>query len=408
MTAGAPERSETAWLDLIGMGAAGPASLGSAALERLRGAEVVFGSERLLALCTGLAADIFPWPRPFDALLDRLEEFRGRPVVVLATGDPLWFSVGARIAAAFGPKDLRIHPHLSSFQLAAARLRWSLAHIDLVTAHGRPVEQVLPLVAPGARLLVLAGGAETPRALGRLLADRGYGDSVMTALAQLGGPGEMQVSRLAAGWAVEVPDLHVLAVECVADPDAQVLPRTPGLADDVFAHDGQITKREIRALTVAKLMPQRGALLWDVGAGCGSVSVEWMRAAPDAQAIAVEPREDRRALIVDNAAALGVPRLEIVAGRAPEALDGLPPPDAVFLGGGLTHEIADMAVSVLKPLGRLVANVVTLEGEQVLAEAQAALGGELTRLAVARAGPLGQGRGWQPFRPVTQWSLLKR
>ncbi len=400
--------TEVPWLDLIGMGDDGPASLTPAVRARLEAAEVVVASDRLHARCPDLAADRVRWPTPFDALIDRIAAQRGRRLAVLATGDPLWFSVGTKIVAQFGAAAVRVHPQVSAFQLAAGRLGWSLEEVITLTAHGRPLEQILPHVAPGARLLVLGGGPDTPRGAAQLLADRGYGESVLTALAHLGGDEEAEVTGLAAGWTAPVPPFHVLAVDCVADADAQLLARVPGLPDEAFAHDGQITKREVRAVTLAKLMPVPGALLWDVGAGCGSVAVEWMRAARDARAIAIETRGDRRELIAENARALGVPGLEIIAGQAPAVCAGLPAPDAVFLGGGLSWDLAERARAALRPLGRLVANAVTLDGEALLAELQARFGGELTRLAVARAAPLGGHRGWAPLRPVTQWSLMKR
>jgi len=396
------------WLDIIGMGDDGVASLMPAARDRLAAAEVVIASRRLHDRLPDSVAERIAWPTPFDALLDRLRGLRGRQVVVLATGDPLWFSVGARIAQAFEPAELRIHPQVSAFQLACARLGWPLAEVETLTAHGRAPEGILPFVAPGARLLVLSADARTPARVARLLTDRGYGASVLTALAHMGGADEARVTGLASGWARVVPDFHVLAVECVADADAQIISRAPGLPDDLFQHDGKITKREVRAITLAKLMPQRGALLWDIGAGCGSVGIEWMRAAPDARAIGIETREDRRDMAQDNALALGVPAFDMVLGRAPAVLADLPPPDAVFIGGGVSDAVADAALAALKPLGRLVANAVTLESEAVLAGLHARLGGALTRIAVARARPVGGFTGWGPLMPVTQWSLIKR
>lgn len=397
-----------AWLDIIGMGDDGAASLLPAARDRLMAAEVVIASSRLHDRLPDLSAERIAWPTPFDALIDRLRGLRGRRVVVLATGDPLWFSVGDRIAQAFDLSELRIHPQVSAFQLACARLGWPLAEVETLTAHGRAPERILPFVASGARLLVLTADGGTPAHVARLLTDRGYGSSVLTVLAHMGGPAETRATGLASGWARVVPDFHVLAVDCVADPDAQITSRAPGLSDDMFHHDGKITKREVRAITVAKLMPQRGALLWDIGAGCGSVGIEWMRAATDARAIGIETREDRRDMAQDNAIALGVPGFDMVLGRAPAVLADLPPPDAVFIGGGLSDAVADAALAALKPLGRLVANAVTLQSETVLAGLHARLGGELTRIAVARARPVGGMTGWGPLMPVTQWSLIKR
>lgn len=396
------------WLNIIGIGDNGLDSLFPAARAALNAADVVIASDRLHALVPGLTAERVTWPSPFDALLDTLHALRGRRVAVLATGDPLWYSVGARIGRDIDTAEIVYHPQLSAFQLACARLGWSLADVETLTAHGRPPEQILPFIAPGAQLLVLTAGSESPRQIARLLTDRGYGPSVMTVLAHLDGADESLVTGLASGWARDVPAFHVLAIECVADNGAQVISRTPGLPDDMFNHDGQITKREVRAVTLSKLMPQRAGLLWDVGAGCGSIGIEWMRAATDARAIGIDPSEDRRDMAMENAMSLGVPKFDMVLGRAPAAFDGLPSPDAVFIGGGLSVAAAEAALDALKPLGRLVANAVTLESEAVLMSLYARFGGELTRISVARARPVGRLTGWGPMMPVTQWSLLKR
>ncbi len=397
-----------AWLHVVGIGEDGMDGLTPATRAVVEAAEVIVGGDRHHRLSDKLTAERITWPSPFDALIDLLRSFRGRRVVVLATGDPLWFSVGARIGRAIDPAEIVYHPHVSAFQLAAARLGWSLADVETLTVHGRPVEQMIPFIQPGARLLILTTGAQTPARIAAFLTERGYGDSRMTVLAAMGGAAEARFDGMAESWAHQVPAFNTLAVECVAGRDAVLQPRVPGLDDDLFRHDGRMTKRELRALTLARLMPMRGALLWDIGAGCGSVAVEWMRCARDARAIGIEPRADRRALAAANALALGAPRLELVGARAPEALEGLPAPDAVFIGGGLGESVFEAAWAALKPLGRLVCNAVTLESETVLARLHEKHGGELTRLAVARAGPVGGLTGWRPMMPVTQWSLIKR
>ncbi|WP_336043246.1 precorrin-6Y C5,15-methyltransferase (decarboxylating) subunit CbiT, partial [Pseudooceanicola nanhaiensis] len=274
--------------------------------------------------------------------------------------------------------------------------------------HGRPVEQMIAFIQPDARLLILTTGSETPGQIARFLTERGFGASPMTVLANMGGKQESRFDGVAESWDHAVPAFNTLAVECRAAPDAALLPRVPGLADELFQHDGTMTKREVRAATLAKLMPMRGALLWDIGTGCGSVAVEWMRAARYARAVGIEPRADRRAMAAANALALGAPRLEIVDGVVPAALEGLEAPDAVFIGGGLSREVFVAAWEALRPLGRLVANAVTLESEAVLAELHAEFGGELVRIAVQRAEPVGSYRGWRASMPVTQWSLVKR
>ena len=285
---------------------------------------------------------------------------------------------------------------------------WSMADVETLTVHGRPVEQMIAFIQPKQRLLILTTGDQTPGEIANFLTARGFGQSKLTVLAAMGGDNEQIFNGHAETWDHEVPSFNTLAVECIATPDALLLPRVPGLPDDFFEHDGTMTKREVRALTIAKLMPMRGALLWDIGAGCGSVAVEWMRAARDAQAIGIEPRADRRLMASKNALSLGTPQLQLVDGSAPLALIELPPPDAVFVGGGLTNEVFDAAWAALKPLGRFVANAVTLESEKILMELLEKHGGELSRLAVSRAEPVGQYHGWRSFMSVTQWSIIKR
>lgn len=371
-------------------------------------AEVIIGGDRHHRLSEAVGAERVAWPSPFDALIDVLQSYRGKRVVVLATGDPLWFSVGARIGRAIDPHEIVYHPQLSAFQLAAARMGWSMPDVETLTVHGRPVEQMIAFIQPDIRLLILTTGAQTPAQIARFLTERGFGQSKITVLAAMGGADEQRFDGVAESWAHEVPAFNTMAVECIAAPDAALLPRVPGLADDMFQHDGTMTKQEVRAATLAKLMPMRGALLWDIGTGCGSVGVEWMRAAHYARAIGIEPRADRRAMAAANALALGAPKLELVDGTVPEALDGLPAPDAVFIGGGLSQEVFEAAWAALRPLGRLVANAVTLESEALLMALHKQHGGQLVKLQVNRAEPVGPLTGWRPLMPVTQWSLIKR
>jgi len=396
------------WLHIVGIGEDGLDGLLPATRAVVEAAEVIVGAERHHDLAQGVGAERIAWPSPFDALIDTLNGLRGRRVVVLATGDPLWFSVGARIGREINPTEITYHPQLSAFQLAAARMGWSLADVETLTVHGRPVEQMIAFIQPDARLLILTTGSETPGQIAAFLTERGFGRSTMTVLAHMGGESEARFDGLAEGWDHEVPAFNTLAVECIAAPDAALMPRVPGLSDDLFRHDGTMTKQEVRAATLAKLMPMRGALLWDIGTGCGSVAVEWMRAARYARAIGIEPRADRRALAAANALALGAPKLALVDGRVPEALDGLPAPDAVFIGGGLSRETFDAAWAALRPLGRMVCNAVTLESEAVLLALHKELGGHLVKLSVNRAEPVGGLTGWRPLMPVIQWSLVKR
>ncbi|MEM9579445.1 MAG: precorrin-6y C5,15-methyltransferase (decarboxylating) subunit CbiE [Pseudomonadota bacterium] len=400
--------SETPWLHIVGIGEDGLDGLVPATRAVVEAAEIIVGGDRHHSLSKAVSAERVSWPSPFDALIGMLEGYRGRRVVVLATGDPLWFSVGARIGRTIDPSEIVYHPQLSAFQLAAARMGWSMPDVETLTVHGRPVEQMIAFIQPDIRLLILTTGADTPGRIARFLTERGFGQSRISVLAAMGGDNEARFDGIAESWDHEVPAFNTMAVECIAAPDAALLPRVPGLADDLFQHDGTMTKQEVRAATLAKLMPMRGALLWDIGTGCGSVAVEWMRAARYARAIGIEPRADRRAMAAANALALGTPRLELVDGTVPSALLGLEAPDAVFIGGGLSRDVIDAAWAALRPLGRLVANAVTLESEAELMGLHAEFGGQLVKLQVNRAEPVGPRTGWRPLMPVTQWSLVKR
>ena len=275
------------WLHIVGIGEDGMDGLLPATRAVVEAAEVIVGGDRHHTLSGAVGAERVAWPSPFDALIKVLQGYRGRRVVVLATGDPLWFSVGARIGRGISPDEIVYHPQLSAFQLAAARMGWSMADLETLTVHGRPVEQMIAFIQPDARLLILTTGAQTPGQIAAFLSERGFGRSHLTVLGNMGGPDEVRFDGVAESWDHEVPAFNTLAVECVAAPDAALLPRVPGLADALLQSDGTMTKREVRAVTLAKLMPMRGALLWDIGTGCGSVAVEWMRGARYARAIGI-------------------------------------------------------------------------------------------------------------------------
>ena len=398
----------TPWLHIVGIGEDGLDGLTPATRAVVAAAEVILGGERHHALAANPNAERIAWPSPFDAMITTINGLRGRRAVILVTGDPLWFSVGARIGKAIDPREIVYHPQLSAFQLAAARMGRSLPDVETLTVHGRPVEQMIAFIQPDVRLLVLTTGAQTPGQIAAFLTARGFGKSKLTVLAAMGGKDEQRFYGVAEDWDHIVPAFNTLAVECIAAPDAALLPRVPGLADDLFQSDGTMTKQEVRAATVAKLMPMRGALLWDIGCGCGSVAIEWMRAARYARAIGIEPRADRRAMAGANALALGTPKLALIEGEVPAALRGLDAPDAIFIGGGLSRETFVAAWEALRPLGRLVANAVTLESEAELIALHATYGGDLVKLQVHRAAPVGRLTGWRPGMPVTQWSLVKR
>jgi precorrin-6Y C5,15-methyltransferase (decarboxylating) len=387
----------TAWLALIGVG--------EGELPALPPAERLFGPARLQGRVPGLVA----WRTPtLEAMLTQIFEARGTPTVVLASGDPLWFGIGATLAKRLAPEEFWVEPAPSAFQLAAARLRWPLQHVKTLSLHGRPVELLHPHVLPGNRILALTSDSGTARQVAELLVARGYGGSVLTVLEALGGPAERITSAEARDFALAVGDFYVLAIDCAADPGAPLLSPVPGLPDDAFVSDGQLTKREVRAATLARLAPYPGALLWDVGAGCGSVAIEWLRGARDTRATAFERRAERCGMIMANAKALGVPGLTIVTGEAPACLAGQPAPDAVFLGGDVDNEaLFEAGWAALKPGGRLVANAVTLAGEQALLARQATLGGELVRLDASVLDRIGGQPVLRPRLPVLQWLKVK-
>ena len=401
--------TETPWLSIIGIGDDGIDGLGPIARSVLESAEIVFGGKRHLAMLGNEQRDHVEWLIPFAKTIDILKQHKGRAVAVLASGDPMWFGAGSTLARAIPSSEMRIIPAPSAYSLAAARLGWAIDQVECLTVHGRPLETILPFIVPGAKLLIYCHDGETPRKLATLLLGCGYGDSDMTALSHLGGAEEVARFAAARDWAeAAVLRLTTVAIACVAGPEAKVLSTMPGLPDDAYQHDGQLTKREVRAATLAALAPLRNQLLWDVGAGCGSIGIEWCRAAKGARACAFESDAGRLDMIRANALALGVPDLDIVDGPAPDTLAGRPAPDAIFIGGGLSADnMMDRCWAALKPGGRLVANAVTIEGEQQLATAHKALGGELIRLAISRAGPVGDFMGWRPMMPVTQLRVSK-
>jgi precorrin-6B C5,15-methyltransferase / cobalt-precorrin-6B C5,C15-methyltransferase len=396
-------------LTVVGVGADGWPGLDEPGRQALTGASVILGSSRQLRLLPpAVTAERVPWPSPLlPALPGLLAAHAGRAVCVLASGDPMFHGIGATLARLVGADRLRVLPHPSSVSLAAARLGWALPDVDVLSVVGAPVAALHPLIHPGRRILVLSRDASTPAEVAALLTARGYGASTMTVLGSLGGPRESMLTGTASTWAQSGADpLNVVAITCRGA--GRSVPLVPGLPDDLYDSDGQLTKREVRAVTLATLGPQPGELLWDVGAGSGSIAIEWMRSHRACRAFAIESSPERAARITRNAEALGVPALRVVEGRAPGALVGLPTPAAVFVGGGLTRDgVVDTCLAALPAGGRLVANAVTLESEAVLAALHAKLGGDLTRIAVNRAAPVGGFTGWRAMMPVTIWSVTK-
>ncbi|WP_341705623.1 precorrin-6y C5,15-methyltransferase (decarboxylating) subunit CbiE [Ferrovibrio sp.] len=395
------------WLSVIGLGEDGIAGLAPAARSLIDAAELLVGGERHLALVPEKSGQQRrSWSSPLLDLVDQLVQQRGRRICVLASGDPQWFGIGVTLAKRVPAAEVVILPGISAFSLAAARMAWAVDAADCITLHGRPLALLNLHLHPGARILALSEDGKTPAAVAAHLAKAGFGSAEITVLEHLGGPRERIVSARADAWPyADCADLNTLAI---AVQDGPAWSRLPGLDDNVFLHDGNITKREVRAVTLSRLAPFPGDLLWDVGAGSGTVSIEWLRADRRNRAIAIEARDSRRQMIAQNALLLGVPQLDIRDGTVPGALDGLPAPDAIFIGGGiLVDGLVDRCVAALKPGGRLVANVVTLEGEAVIVQGWQRHGGELSRLAVARADHVGRFHGWHAMMPVTQWSLVK-
>ncbi len=400
------------WLSVIGIGEDGLEGLSAAAKALVENAEVLAGGARHLAMVSVRPGQqTMTWTPPFSKSIDDLLKHRGRAVCVLATGDPMCYGVGVRLAERVGISEMTVIPHLSAFSLACSRLGWARADVDCLSLHGRPLDLINAVIGPGAKVLVLSAGGETPAAVAGILTDKGYGAARITVLERLGGRDEKMTEGTAAkGFSASFDQLNTLAIECPGGEDAPLLPtpRVPGLADAVFLNDGQLTKREVRAATLAALAPIPGQVLWDVGAGCGSVSVEWMRCHPTCRAVAIEKSPHRIRYISDNAHGLGVPGLDIVEGEAPEALSGLAPPDAVFIGGGVTGAgVMDACWGALGRGGRLVVNTVTFEGEDLLRKWREPTGGELVRMAIERDEGVGSFSGWRPLRPVTQLRAVK-
>jgi precorrin-6Y C5,15-methyltransferase (decarboxylating) len=397
------------WLAVVGLSEDGLDGLPPAARRLIAQAAFVVGGRRHLALAQPLEAETLVWPSPIEDALDTIEARRGKPVCVLASGDPFFFGVGTMLTRRFAPAEMICHPAPSAFSLAASRLGWSQQDCALLSLHGRPLEAIIPRLEPGARILALSWDGATPSKLAGLLTARGMGRSVLTVCEAMGGPRERVRAMEAEGFALDnVAALNTIALEVVADSDARVLPRAAGLSDDWFEHDGQITKSDIRAITLAALAPRRGELLWDVGAGSGSVAIEWMLADPANRAVAVEARHERAARIARNALSLGVPTLSVVTGAAPHVFGDLPQPDAVFIGGGSSApDVVERAYDALPPSGRLVVNAVTLETQAACVGWRARWGGELVQIALAHPEPVGRFTGWRPAMPVVQWRLTK-
>jgi precorrin-6Y C5,15-methyltransferase (decarboxylating) len=396
------------WLTIVGIGEDGFSGLGKNARRALLGASRIFGGQRqldLLPVC--IRGERQLWPSPFS--LEPVLAQRGEPICVLASGDPMLFGVGASLARQVASDEMQVLPAPSSYSLAAARLGWPLQEVVTLSVVARPLAALSAQLFSGVRLLVLSNDGQSPATIAALLRERGFGPSRITVLEHLGGPAERRVEGIANDWSEPaIADLNLVAIECIAEPYTPRLSRLAGLPDSAFKHDGQLTKRDVRAITLARLAPVPGELLWDVGAGSGSIGIEWMRTHPGCRALAIEADEGRQSLIEHNRDALGVPGLQLIRGSAPQALDGLERPDAIFIGGGVTRAgVLDTCWAELKPGGRLIANAVTLQSEMTLMAWREQHGGELTRIHIAQAQPLGDFDTWRQALPITLLEVTK-
>lgn len=398
------------WLSIVGIGEDGLAGLGDEAKAAIERAQTVFGGARHLELAAAaIKGENQTWLSPFERSVEAVLALRGTPVTVLASGDPFFYGVGVTLSRHVLRSEITVHPAPSSFSLAASRLGWALQDTICLSLHGRPLDLIRPHLHPGSRILALTSDGDGPSLLATLLAETGFGNSTLTVLEALGGAAERVTTHRATAFvSIAVNMLNICAIEVEAGLTARILPCTPGIDDTLFLHDGQITKREVRALTLSALSPRCGELLWDVGAGSGSIGIEWMLADPSLRAISIEASPERAGRIRTNAGQFGVPGLRLIEGTAPASLSDLPPPDAIFVGGGGSEQgVMETCIAALKPGGRLVANAVTTEMEAVLLTHHARLGGSLTRIDIARAAPIGTMTGWRPAMPVTQWSWTK-
>lgn len=395
-----------AWLTIVGIGEDGADGLSFAGLEALRRAELVIGPPRHLALLPALSCRRIEWPVPFAEGIGLLMAHRGRPVVMLASGDPFWFGAGAAVTRELLSWEWVTYPAPSTFSLCAARLGWPIQETACLGLHAAPLTRLRPHLAPGRKILALLRSGEAVGELAEYLIGQGFGSSDLHVLEAVGGQRE-RVRHVKAD-ALDFTDIvHPVAVGIDCAGTSAGMPCVAGLPDDLFDHDGQITRRQVRALTLSALAPVPGETLWDLGAGSGSVSIEWLLAHPANRAFAVESDPARAARARANAAALGVDRLNVITGRAPDVLPKGPDaaPDAVFVGGGLSEALLETLWRRLPAGTRLVANAVTLESEALLALWHARQGGSLLRIELASAAPLGSRRGWRASYPVVQWSV---
>jgi precorrin-6Y C5,15-methyltransferase (decarboxylating) len=401
------------WLSVVGIGEDGLEGVSPVGRSLLSQATVIVGGERHLAMLPSddLRKKIL-WTSPIADSVQQIIQHRGQSICVLASGDPMCYGIGVTLTRHIPIAEMTIIPAPSAFSLTCARLGWSLTDVETLSLCGRDPAILNAVLYPGARILILSADQTTPVTVAQLLTQQGYRESQITVLERMGGTDERIIEGIASTWTTtNLACLNTIAITCSGEWESSPTPRsprTPGLPDAAYYHDGQLTKREVRAVTLSALAPSPGQLLWDVGSGCGSIAIEWMRSDRRCRAIAIEQHPTRLQYIADNATALGVPHLKIIAGEAPNSLNELPEPDAIFVGGGLTTpDLLETCWRLLRPGGHLVANAVTIEGEQQLFQWQGTLGGTLTRIAIQRAEPVGKFLGWKAMTPVTQWVVVK-
>jgi precorrin-6Y C5,15-methyltransferase (decarboxylating) len=398
------------WLTILGIGADGVEGLSANARSALAGAECVIGGRRHLeSLDERISGERLPWPQPFSDAVGWVRQRQGRRVVVLASGDPFEYGVATQLTESFSMQEMLCIPSPSAFSLACSRLGWTRQKTKTLSFCGRPIAPLVRALQPGQRILALSADAATPAEVAQCLRDRGFGGSLFYVLECIGGAQERITRTVAADFGdLNVLPLNVIGIEVQADSGAKIIPLACGLDDTLFEHDGQITKREIRAITLSALTPRAGELLWDVGCGSGSVAIEWLMRHDENKAIAIEAKKERAQRAARNALALGTPDLVVIEGEAPQAFANLPTPDAIFIGGGAhVSGLIEKAWQALRPGGRLVANAVVIETEVALVEAQRKLGGLLSRLSIERLDSIGRFHSFRPAMTVTQWRAEK-